>query len=158
MTRPKPFALAGAPIAGRNLSACTTGFTTSFSSYAPVLPTYFSKADDFQPGDPRAIPYIPCSADEATAARVRNALFANLGAAGSSLPVQVSSGVVELGGRPGGMGARDAAVLIAKRTYRVTGVSDSPSRKNGSFFRGVIRSSPRSFPGSFASTSASYLV
>ena len=35
--------------------------------------------------------------------------------------------------------------------------SDSPSRRNGSFFRGVIRSKPKSFPGSFASTSASYL-
>lgn len=55
---------------------------------------------------------------------MRNALFANLGAAGSSLTVQVSSGVVELGGRPGGMAARDAAVLIAKRAYRVNGVSD----------------------------------
>ncbi len=124
----KPLALAGALIAGLNLSACTTGFASGATSYASGLTSrvtsYFTTVEEHQPGYPRAIPYFPYSEDDATAARVRNGLVANLGPAAGSLTVQVTKGVVELGGRPGNPDARDLAVRITKRTYGVNGVSD----------------------------------
>ncbi len=59
------------------------------------------------------------AADEATAARVRAALAADRRVGAGSLTVKVIDGVVELGGVPRDLQARDLAIRIAERTYGV---------------------------------------
>ena len=62
------------------------------------------------------------AADEATAARVRAALAADRRVGAASLTVKVINGVVELGGSPKDLQARDLAIWIAERTYGVRSV------------------------------------
>src|SRR5665647_1038535 len=59
------------------------------------------------------------AADNATAARVRGALAADVRVGAESLTVKVIDGVVELGGNPKDLRARDLAIRI---TGRVPGV------------------------------------
>src|SRR5665647_1323479 len=59
------------------------------------------------------------AADNATAARVRGALAADVRVGAESLTVKVVDGVVELGGNPKDLRARDLAIRI---TGRVPGV------------------------------------
>lgn len=68
------------------------------------------------------LPVTPYSADEATAARVRNLLAADSLVGSASLTVKVANGVVELGGTPKDPQARDLAIRIAQRTHGVTHV------------------------------------
>ena len=58
-------------------------------------------------------------ADEALAARVRQALAADPRVGSASLTVKVINSVVELGGVPKDVPARDLAVRIAERGYGV---------------------------------------
>jgi hypothetical protein len=61
-------------------------------------------------------------ADEALAARVRQALAADPRVGSASLTVKVINSVVELGGVPKDVPARDLAVRIAERVYGVKSV------------------------------------
>lgn len=60
--------------------------------------------------------------DNATAARVRRALAADVRVGAETLTVKVVDGVVELGGSPKDLQARDLAFNIARRVYGVKAV------------------------------------
>ncbi len=71
------------------------------------------------PGYGSPTPNVAYSANEATAVRVRNALAADARVGVETLTIKVIDGVVELGGIPKDLRARDLAIRITERTYGV---------------------------------------
>jgi osmotically-inducible protein OsmY len=97
--------LAAALLAASILSGCAA------DAYAPgYLHT---------PGYGNPPPNTPYSANDATAARVRNVLAADARVGVETLTIKVIDGVVELGGTPKDLQARDLAIRITERTYGV---------------------------------------
>lgn len=71
------------------------------------------------PGYPVYQADVAQATDNATAARVRSALAADVRVGAETLTVKVVDGIVELGGSPKDLRARDLAINIARRVYGV---------------------------------------
>lgn len=108
MKTPNSRTLLAALLMAAALTGCGGGYGGGRHPNYPNYPSYPSNPAD-----------AAQAADNATAARVRGALAADVRVGAETLTVKVVNGVVELGGSPKDLRARDLALRIAGRVHGV---------------------------------------